>query len=161
MPSIASPAFTNEYIMGLQKDKWAELVAAYPEARLRKHKWEWREQDWLPLYTYPEVVHITEIWEEWASGLHGHLSTRQLEERWGAKWRRNLPQMKTPHSRRKKVVSLVLALSSKQGWDTALALRFLRERYEPQFTARKFCEYLQKKDGSGWQAVLAATVLYM
>lgn len=155
--SISStPPFTNDHISGLQLEKWKDLVLAYPESRLRQHSWEWRAEDWLPHYLYPEVTSITTIWEEWANGLDGYLSTRQLEERWGAKWRRNLPTLKTPHARRKKVVRLVQELSNRHRWDTKLALRFLREKYEPHFSARKFCEYLQKKGGTGWEDVVSA-----
>jgi hypothetical protein len=68
--------------------------------------------------------------------------------------------MKTSHSRRKKVVQLVQELSAKHRWDVKLALRFFVERYEPQFSARKFCEFLQKADGSGWQHVMDAAATY-
>jgi Transcriptional activator of glycolytic enzymes len=91
--------FINEHIMELQRTKWAQLIGAHQESRLLKHSWEWRTEDWLPHYIYPELASITAIWEEWANSLNGYLSTRELEERWGAKWRRNLPGLKTAHSR--------------------------------------------------------------
>jgi Transcriptional activator of glycolytic enzymes len=155
-PIRLAPPFVNDHVAHLQLEKWSELACTYTEPHLGKHMWEWRGEDWVPYYTYPEIASITVIWEEWTNGLDGFLSTRQLEERWGARWRRNLPNMKTAHSRRKKLIQLIQELSNKHRWNTKLALRFLKDKYEPLFSARKFCEYLQKKDGSGWQAVMDA-----
>lgn len=105
---------------------------------------------------------ICEIWEEWSIGLNGFLSTRELEEGWGAKWRRNNSGLKTENGRRKKVVQLVNELSQKQGWSTLLALRFLRDRYEGSFkTPRKFCDFLQAKGNVGYHEVIATADKYI
>ena len=47
-------------------------------------------------------------------------------------------------------------LSGKPRWNVKLALRFLVEKYEPQYRARPFCEYLQKSKVN----VLAAAISY-
>lgn len=115
----------------------------------------------MPRYTYQPVNTICELWEEWSKGLNGFLSTRELEEGWGAKWRRNHNGLKTENGRRKKVVALVTELSKKQGWNVALALRFLQDQYEASYkTPRKFCEYLQAKNNMGYHEVIAASNLY-
>jgi hypothetical protein len=123
--------------------------------------WSWEGEKWLPRYTYQTVQKISDIWEEWSYGLNGYLSTRELEEGWGAKWRRNNSGLKTENGRRKKVVQLITDLSQKQGWNTQLALRFLQDRYEGSFkTPRKFCEYLQAKSNAGYHDVLHAADTY-
>lgn len=124
--------------------KWAELVARFDEARLHRHLWDWavKEKDWLPIYRYQPVSDISDIWTEWSVGVDGFLPVRDLVDRWGARWRRNDPGQRTESSRRMKVVNLINELASKHRWDVSLALRFLRERYEHQFKARSFCDYL-------------------
>jgi hypothetical protein len=158
-PSLVS---SNSHIASLQQANWDALVQKYGELRLQKHPmWSWEGEKWLPRYTYQTVEKISDIWDEWSCGLNGYLSTRELEEGWGAKWRRNNSGLKTENGRRKKVVQLIGDLSLKQGWNTPLALRFLRDRYEGLFkTPRKFCEYLQAKSNAGYHEVLRAADSY-
>ena len=92
------------------------------------------------------------MWEEWTNGLDGHLSVRQLNDGWDARWRRNNLGQKTEAGRRKKVVELIEALAKKPNWNTQLALRFLKEKYpipsssQPYLkSTRAFIEHLQKK----------------
>lgn len=92
---------------------------------------------------------MTDIWEEWASGLNGFLAVRSLEEHWAAKGRRDNNFLKTEMGRRKKVVKLVEKLAEKPNWNVALALRFLGETYKKFTTPRKFCNFLQKTPGPG------------
>jgi hypothetical protein len=109
--------------------KWAELTVRFNESQLRRHAWEWvgRDKDWLPIYRYQPVTTISDIWSEWAEGVSGFLSVRDLTERWGARWRRNDAGQRTEASRRKKVIDLVTELSSKHLWNVNLALRFLHD----------------------------------
>jgi hypothetical protein len=148
------------------------MANKYGDTRLRRHRWEWlssgsKANSYLPYYEYQPASRITDIWEEWTTGLNGFLSTRELEEGWGPSWRRNQRPLKTERSRRKKVVDLILKLESKRNWTTDLALRFTRERYEMARdsngkllypTARSFADYLQKKAEAGklngWAEVL-------
>jgi hypothetical protein len=119
-------------------------VAALGEGQLYRHKWEWTNGTWLPYYRYLPVHSITDVWTEWSSGLDGHLPVRELEEQWGPKWRRNVPSQRTENGRRKKIVELVASLSNQRRWGIALALRFLRETYEPTHKPRAFTNYLTK-----------------
>jgi hypothetical protein len=145
-------------------EKWAALLVKYGREKLDAHEWEWRNGDWLPRYRYQPVDAITDIWTEYVDGLNGCLSTRELKDRWGAKWRRNEGGLKTEAARRTKVVALVERLSAKPNWNVPLALRFLVEKYEtsPAFVGkvRAFCDYLQKGGGAGFQAVLGAAARY-
>jgi hypothetical protein len=127
--------------------KWAALVAKYDEGHLKRHQWEWASGDWLPYYRYKHATQISDIWVEWSDGVDGYLSVWDLTECWGARWRRNDAAMKTETSHRKKVIDLMTELSGKPHWDVKLALRFLVEKYEPQYKAHCFCEYLQKNKG--------------
>jgi hypothetical protein len=136
------------------------LAKKYGDNRLQTHKWEWISDDWLPYYKYQTVQQISDIWVEWSDGLGGCLSVRELNEEWGARWRRNNAGQKTEWGRRKKVVDLVTELSGKHRWNTKLALRFLAEKYEPRFKARSFCDYLTKDNGRGRGEVLASATLY-
>lgn len=146
---------------------WNKLVTRYGESRLRRHSWEWNNStgEWLPYYTYQPVSGITDVWTEWSAGLGGYLSVRELTKGWGPRWRRNVSGQKTEHARRKKIVDMVAQLSQKHLWDVALALRFLRDCYELtkplRFkTTRAFCDFLQKRDGSGWAEVVQASNSY-
>jgi Transcriptional activator of glycolytic enzymes len=159
--SLPDPPLTN-YIADCQQKAWQALIQVYGEPKLQKHPaWEWTGDNWLPRYSYQPVTQLSEIWDEWSTGLNGFLSTRELEEGWGAKWRRNNPGLKTENGRRKKVVQLVEELSRKPGWSIKLALRFLQDKYEGTFKSpRKFCEYLQARKNVGYHEVLAAANMY-
>jgi hypothetical protein len=54
---------------------------------------------YIPIYFYQYLyllVHtISKVWTEWSSGLNGHLPVRELEDRWGPRWRRNVPSQRT------------------------------------------------------------------
>ena len=143
---------------------WSALLRRYGRGRLDAHKWEWRDGDWLPHYRYQPIHTITELWTEHTEGLGGHLSTRELVERWGAKWRRNEGSLKTEGGRRAKVTTLIQELAAKPNWNVPLALRFVREKYEnnPAYLGRvrAFCDYLQKDHGAGHRAVLEAAMNY-
>jgi hypothetical protein len=58
------------------------------------------------------------------------------------------------------VVDLVTELSRKPRWDVPLALRFLLEKYEPKYKARRFSEYLTGKNRTGFKEVLDAATRY-
>ncbi|KAJ7668209.1 hypothetical protein B0H17DRAFT_1142560 [Mycena rosella] len=110
------PFLDSKIIVGgmqINKVQLAVWNGKFDDARLRKHQWEW------PTST------ITAIWDEWASGLNGFLAVRDLEERWGARWRRNNSGQKTEMGRRKKVIQLIEKLAAKPNWNLALALRFI------------------------------------
>ncbi|KAF7324056.1 Flap endonuclease GEN 1 [Mycena kentingensis (nom. inval.)] len=136
----------------LREAEWARLVAKFPEARLRAHRWEWltagpKANTLLPYYDYAPVTKICEIWEEYHSGLNGCLPTRQLESEWKASWRRNNRSLKNAYSLRNRVVTLVEQLAAERKWTTDRVLRFLREEYDeaspPVYTTvRSFCEGL-------------------
>ena len=110
--------------------------------------------DYLPFYAFQPVSVITDIWTEWSSGLNGFLAVRDLEETWGARWRRNNAGLKTEMGRRKKVIQLVEKLAAKPNWNTALALRFIQTTCERKWTVRKFCVHLQKAAVSGGLSAL-------
>ncbi|KAF8273937.1 hypothetical protein EI94DRAFT_1696523 [Lactarius quietus] len=96
---------------------------------------EWLyEADYVPLYHFQPVTKICDIWTEWSTELNGFLPVRNLNEGWGARWQ--------------------------QGWNLALAQRFLHEKYEGTTTPRKFCDYIQKNNGAGLQEVLQAASHY-
>ncbi|KAN0080020.1 hypothetical protein V8E55_009586 [Tylopilus felleus] len=143
---------------------WSALTEHYGRSHLDAHEWEWRDSDWLPHYRYQPVHAITELWTEHTEGLGGHLSTRELTERWGAKWRRNEGSLKTEGGRRAKVITLIQELAAKPNWNVPLALRFIKEKYEGNAAylnrVRAFCDYLQKNRGVGYGAVLEAATNY-
>ena len=145
-------------------ETWVSLVERYGRARLDAHEWEWKDGDWLPHYRYQAVRAITELWTEYTEGLGGHLSTRELKERWGAKWRWNEGGLKTEGGRHAKVTTLIEELAAKRNWSVSLALRFIKEKYEtdPAYLGkvRAFCDYLQKDRGRGYKAVLEAAARY-
>jgi hypothetical protein len=145
-----------------RSEKWSQLTAKYGHAKLDAHEWEWRGDDWLPVYRYQPINVITDLWIEHVDGLNGHLSMRELKDRWGAKWRRNEGGLKTEGGRCAKVIALIEQLALRVNWDVPLALRFLKEKYETPYLnkVRAFCDYLQKDKGAGFQAVLDAANNY-
>jgi hypothetical protein len=147
----------------VQVAAWKAMAEKYGEARLRRHQWEWidsgvKANTYRPYYQYQDLAKISDVWSEWVTGLNGHLSTRELEEGWGPKWRRDVNGLKTESSRRKKAVNLITQLAAKRNWTVDLALRFIHDRYELarkpnnqlRFpTVRSFFDYLQKKPDNG------------
>lgn len=140
-----------------QLAKWKALTTKYGEARVYRHTWDWDQGDFLPVYVYQPANQLTDYWTEWTEGIGGYLSTRELTEGWGAKWRRNNGGMRTECGRRKRVTDLVIALAARPNWDVRLALRFLKEKYEVSYSPRKFSDWL-KPDNV--QAVLTAAGMY-
>jgi hypothetical protein len=157
-------------ITAVQQTAWAELAVKLNETRLRLHQWEWRTSgngahSYIPYYTFQTVLKVSDLWTEWASGLNGLLAVRDLEEHWGALWRRDENFLKTEFGRRKKVIQLIQELTKKPNWNTALALRFIRDKYESNYTPRKFCVHLATKPKAGLVSnlhqVLAAADSYI
>ena len=152
------------------------LLQKYGRDRVQNHQFEWITyssgsvaDEWLPMYTYKMGISIWDIWEEWTNGLDGHLSVRQLNDGWDARWRRNKSGQKTEVGRRKKVVELVEALAKKPNWSIPLALRFLKEKYpipsssQPYLkSTRAFIEHLQNKTTGkmAFQAILLQSSSY-
>lgn len=155
----AQPAVSRnatDVLMAAKQLKWTALLEQFGATHVNNHDWDWEDGDFLPRYEYQSVSRITDIWVEWASGLNGFIPVRDLTEKWGPKWRRNLPRKKTESARRKAVVDLINELVKKTRWEVPLALRYLQERYEPLYKPRPFCEYLTKDNRAGFQAVLLA-----
>jgi hypothetical protein len=146
----------------IKAQKWALMVAKYGDAHLRKHLWDFVDNEYLPHYNFRPLTRIADIWAEWTDGIEGYLSVRQLDEGWGARWRRNVGAKKTEYGRRKKIVDLVVWLvANKPRWDTDLALRFLADKFQPRFkTARSFSDYLTPDNGPGYTEVRNAAATY-
>ncbi|GBE83984.1 hypothetical protein SCP_0510430 [Sparassis crispa] len=140
--------------------KWAALASKHGDERLRRHaQWDFHGE-WLPYYEYQPVCQITDIWTEWAEGIGNYLPVQLLCEEWGAKWRRNVPKLKTEANRRMSVVQLVEALQKKRNWHLNIALHFLHEKYEPHYTPHQFCDFLKHDHRAGAESVLAAAAYY-
>jgi hypothetical protein len=130
--------------------------------RIRSHQFEWMKygsrklnDEWLPIYKLQSVgsMSLSEVWEEWANGLNGCLSVRELEEYWAAHWRRDASGQKTEMSHRRLIIQKIIEpLSKKTNWNIQLTLRYLHDRYpipsdSPPYlrTTRSFIDYLQNK----------------
>ncbi len=140
-----------------QLTTWNSLIAKYGEAQVHKHTWDWVRGDFLPVYVYQSVDRLTDYWTEWAEGIGGYLPTRELTDIWGARWRRNNGGQRMECGRRKKVIDLVSALSTRPNWNVRLALRFLEEKYEVLHSPRQFSDWLTSEN---IKAVLIAAVTY-
>ncbi|KAJ7448120.1 hypothetical protein FB451DRAFT_1187869 [Mycena latifolia] len=171
-PMVSSPSYSNHKITiagreitAIQLASWDRLAAKFDETRLRTHQWEWitsgkDANSYLPYYTFQPSSKVTAIWDEWASGLNGFLAVRDLEETWGAKWRRNNTTQKTEMGRRKKVIQLVEKLAAKPNWGLALALRFM-EKFDGKWAPRKFYEHLQAGALSATDEILVQSSFYV
>ncbi|KAJ7749846.1 hypothetical protein DFH07DRAFT_961631 [Mycena maculata] len=161
-PSASQPASSSVE----QTAAWNLLSLRYTDARLRRHTWDWIEamNSFLPKYDFQPVKKITDIWTEWATGLNGFLSIRELEEGWNSRWKRDSRKIKSEWSRRSKVIKLIEGLQKKPNWNLELALRFIRETYEMdrQFnTVRKFCDYIQSSKTGGLDAVFTKSCTFV
>ncbi|KAJ3741059.1 hypothetical protein EV360DRAFT_76778 [Lentinula raphanica] len=149
------------------------LRQRYGTARVDKHEWEWVKPkpnlpaEPLPVYKFQTPPTLREYWDEWTMGRNGYLSIRELNEGWEARWCRNQSGLKTEKSRYKKLYELIDLLRSRPNWTLDLVWRFLNDRFPiptqgiPELkTARSFITYLQKKDGSGMNAVISAADTY-
>jgi hypothetical protein len=115
---------------------------------------------WLPFYCFQPAAKIIDIWTEFDEGFNGFLPVRDLNTTWGAKWRRNIPRLKTEAARRNKVVDLVEMLAKKPGWDIASTLTFIQDRYEGRMSPRAFCDFLQANKGAGFATALCTAESY-
>jgi hypothetical protein len=144
----------------IQQTSIQKLEDLFTYERIAKHVFEWetKNEDWLPRFECfwrPKGRDLTveDVWREDRFGIEGKFSIQELTARWGARWKRNEPRLKTEAGRRKKIIQLVEELSGKVNWTTDLALRFLHEKYPIDSkstvahlrTARSFMEYLNKK----------------
>lgn len=142
--------------------KWRALASRFGDDHLRRHSgWSFKDGEWLPIYHFQSLTCITDIWVKYADGLGGHLPVQFMNKVWGAKWKRNIQTIKMMASRRMRVIELILKLEKKPRWDLSLALRFLREKYEPQYTVCNFSSQCEGKKGITFVAqVLAAADSY-
>lgn len=143
-------------IANTPEKKWTQYILRFGEERWRLHAPEWVNGDWIPRYQFARATCITDYWTEWAVGIGGFLPVRDLVEVWDAKWRRNVAGLRTEFGRRKKVVDLILELSTKPMWGMKLALRFISEKYEPLYKPRAFADLLTRNRAQ----VLAASSSY-
>jgi hypothetical protein len=131
---VSLPKYHEQPMTPVQLIRWDALLVKYGQACVTKHQWEWIHGDFLPFYTYQPVNTITDYWIKWTEGIGGYLSTRELTEVWGAKWRRNNGGQQMECGRRKRVIDLVIALSGRPNWNVKLAIQFLSEKYKKAYT---------------------------
>ncbi len=148
------------------------LQKRYGYDKVGNHAWEWIQRvgapaEYLPIYAYKKPATLRGYWDEWTVGLDGHLSIRELNEGWDARWRRNKSGLKTDNSRYNKVYDLIDKLRSRDNWTMELVWRFLDDRFpiptqgvRHLATTRSFIDYLQRKDGLGMNDVLSAANTY-
>ncbi|GBE80419.1 hypothetical protein SCP_0301340 [Sparassis crispa] len=113
-PSVA-PARADPHLA--RRD---ELRQKYGEVVFQKHEpWVWKQGELLPCYRYQPVNAIVDVWTEWTEWtdrLSGHISVRELTEKWGNCWHLNDARLKTEGGRCKKIIDLITELSQKPRW---------------------------------------------
>jgi hypothetical protein len=171
-PTTFAILLDDLHLREIQQASIQRLENLFTYERIAKHVFEWetKHEDWLPRFESfwrPKGRDLTveDIWREDRFGIEGTFSIQELTARWGARWKRNEPRLKTEAGRRKKIIQLVEELGGKVNWTTDLALRFLHEKYPIDSkstvahlrTARSFMEYLNKKTK---EAILEASNSY-
>lgn len=179
-PSLTFPLSLNSDERNRQHAVIAQLESKYSSDRLAKHQFDWirsssesQGDEWRPIYFYWKPVEknasptVEEIWTEYVYGMNGHLSVRELNAGWNARWRSS-GAARTETSRRKKIVTLIETLSAKSNWNDNLALRFLKAQYPipthtiPHLkTTRAFIDRLQKADGQLMREILVTADNYI
>jgi hypothetical protein len=99
--SIQSYVISTSAVDALKHSKMCLLQQQYGN-RICKMSWTWKkakgaEEEWVPLYAWPTLNRIDEVWPEYAKGFPGQLPLREMEERWGTAWRTD--KRTTTHSR--------------------------------------------------------------
>jgi len=81
----------------------------------------------VPVYTLYKARTVGEVWREWDQGILGMPAVRELEERWGSRWRPSQKE-RTAFCRRKVVVDEVMRLKAqgKSVDDAITTLELLR-----------------------------------
>ncbi|KAH7870679.1 uncharacterized protein C8R40DRAFT_1072957 [Lentinula edodes] len=147
-----------------------ELIQRYGKAKFTKHEpWQWNQEhrELLPSYHYQKPSTLREYWDEITIGINGYMPVQELNNRWEARWRRNISGLKTEKCRYDRVEELIRKLKSRDNWTMDLVWRFLDDCFHiPNKdvcylrTTRSFITYIQKKDGSGMNEILSAANSY-
>ncbi|KAJ8456623.1 hypothetical protein ONZ45_g18649 [Pleurotus djamor] len=173
-PSTVFPLSTDPLEREQQLDSLEQLESKLPVERLCRHIFRWvrkpKNSEWLPQYKWwiPEKPNtsptVRDIWTEYADGMDGQLSIRQLNSVWMARWKGNEGKMKAQGSRRQKVINLIEALVAENTWESTRALAFLEDQYpiptheiEYLKTTRAFIDALQKTGGTLFQDIITAS----
>ncbi len=170
-PAVESPAIqTDEQGQGM-----AALEKEFGLERIQKHKWNWveypskRPSEWIPEYKYANGLDINGIYQEYITGIDGHLSTKQLDAKWGSSWRAGQRGLSSESCRRKKLITVIEKLGERKNWNVQLALRYLTSRYPIKSgpgslkhlrTTRAFMSWLQQDDGETVREVLTGADTY-
>ena len=143
----------------------ADLVNRYGQEKFNRHqpwvilKIRGRQETLVPSYHYQSVSTIADVWKEWAEGLNGFISVRELMEKWETAWRQGDAGIRTEGGRRMNIIKLIEELQAKRRWSLSLALHFLKEKYS-FYTPRMFSDYLIKNKRAGWADVHKASLSY-
>ncbi|KAF6764548.1 hypothetical protein DFP72DRAFT_775784, partial [Ephemerocybe angulata] len=68
---------------------------------------------------------LADIWNEYSVGIGHKFSIIQLNEHWGARWKRDIRSIESEFTRRMKIVKLIESLMKQNGWSSDCALEFL------------------------------------
>jgi hypothetical protein len=72
------------------------------------------------------VVTVRKLWLEWNVGLVGKLPIREMEKKYGTKWRQTIGESKL-FCRRKKIIEAVIGHSSHRGGNIEESLKFFTQ----------------------------------
>ena len=157
---LTFPLSNNLRCRAQQIKALTELEMKISPDKLRPYTFEWKDESWIPIFpgfwkpTDGTALSLNDIWTEHEHGLGHWMSVRQLNENWGARWKRNEGGIKVEYSRRNKVVTLIKTLCERiSSWSPDDALTYLGKNHpiDPQssyrylHTSRALMEHLQKK----------------
>ncbi|KAF5310463.1 hypothetical protein D9611_012258 [Ephemerocybe angulata] len=143
--------------------------------QLKYQSFDWVPTDvshsWLPRFEWwkpngGSLPTLADVWKEYSEGIGHRFSILQLNEQWGARWKRDVRSIKSEFTRRMKIVRLIEGLMKQNEWSCDYALEFLSSEYpiaagpgSPSHlrSSRSFSDWL--KDSTS-NAVLAASKLY-
>ncbi|KAK9431093.1 transcriptional activator of glycolytic enzymes-domain-containing protein [Lipomyces doorenjongii] len=92
-----------------------------------------------------EVSTVPDLWEEWDSGLNGGPIVRELEEKYGTRWRQNSAERKF-FCLRKVIIDYVMRICNREGISIEESVNRVEEiRKANQFTSlQRLAEHLKK-----------------
>ncbi|KAK9369575.1 transcriptional activator of glycolytic enzymes-domain-containing protein [Lipomyces kononenkoae] len=92
-----------------------------------------------------EVSTVPDLWEEWDSGLNGGPVVRELEEKYGTRWRQNSAERKF-FCLRKVIIDYIMRICSREGISIEESVNRVEEiRKANQFTSlQRLAEHLKK-----------------
>ncbi|PBK96568.1 hypothetical protein ARMGADRAFT_1076728 [Armillaria gallica] len=114
--------------MNEQRQAMTLLEKEFGTEHILRHHWNWieypskRPSKWIPEYKYANGFDIDDIYQEYVTGVDRHLSTKQLDAKWGSSWHAGQCGLSSESCHHKKLIMVIEKLAEQKNWNIQLAL---------------------------------------